>query len=257
MAWLGASRLPTPRRAPDRLHGDIRGRGRLHLRRPRVWGYRNPATAGAAPPPPPAPKKADDAEEARGLGHAPRPTPPWKEALQLPGASQMQYLRALVESRPMLARIPDQWLITNDPLGTTERIQGLPRLGWQLCVHLHGHRQEDEDPADRRTLPEALGQDHPRLVVRSAAGTSTAIPEFEKTGLHDSPTRRVERPRPRLGAGAGTNCSKNLRPGRARPLAMGLAEIPEAYCEASGAGNLACSRLSSRLDPLESRSAAG
>ena len=35
----------------------------------------------------------------------------------------MQYLRALIESRPMLERIPDQWLIANDPLGTTERIE--------------------------------------------------------------------------------------------------------------------------------------
>jgi hypothetical protein len=35
----------------------------------------------------------------------------------------MQYLRALIESRPMLTRIPDQWAIVNDPMSTTERIQ--------------------------------------------------------------------------------------------------------------------------------------
>ena len=38
-------------------------------------------------------------------------------------AAQMQYLRALIESRPMLKRIPDQWLLVNDPMGTTDRIQ--------------------------------------------------------------------------------------------------------------------------------------
>lgn len=36
---------------------------------------------------------------------------PWKEAIHLPGASQMQHLRALMESRPFLSRIPDQALI--------------------------------------------------------------------------------------------------------------------------------------------------
>jgi hypothetical protein len=43
--------------------------------------------------------------------------------LQRPAGSQLQYLRALIESRPMLTRIPDQWLIVNDPMSTTERIQ--------------------------------------------------------------------------------------------------------------------------------------
>jgi len=48
---------------------------------------------------------------------------PWKKALQLPGAGQMQHLRRLIESRPMLARIPDQSLIEGDARRTTERIQ--------------------------------------------------------------------------------------------------------------------------------------
>jgi len=51
------------------------------------------------------------------------PGMPWKEALQIPAGAQMQYLRALIESRPMLLRIPDQWLLVNDPMGTTDRIQ--------------------------------------------------------------------------------------------------------------------------------------
>jgi hypothetical protein len=36
----------------------------------------------------------------------------WKEALKLPASGQMQYIRHLIESRPMLERIPDQSLIT-------------------------------------------------------------------------------------------------------------------------------------------------
>jgi len=39
---------------------------------------------------------------------------PWYEAIQLPGASQVQYARALLLSRPFLTRIPDQSLIVSD-----------------------------------------------------------------------------------------------------------------------------------------------
>lgn len=36
---------------------------------------------------------------------------PWRQALDLPGAFQMRYLRSLMESRPYLVRIPDQSLV--------------------------------------------------------------------------------------------------------------------------------------------------
>ena len=36
---------------------------------------------------------------------------PWREALLLPGATQMRHLRALLESRPFLSRVPDQSLL--------------------------------------------------------------------------------------------------------------------------------------------------
>jgi hypothetical protein len=39
----------------------------------------------------------------------------WKDALHLPGASQMRYAKQLMLSRPMLLRIPDQSLIAGDP----------------------------------------------------------------------------------------------------------------------------------------------
>ncbi len=60
--------------------------------------------------------------------YAPNRTPvngphfPWYVALELPGAAQMKYLRSLIESRPMLERIPDQTLI-KDALGANDRIQ--------------------------------------------------------------------------------------------------------------------------------------
>jgi hypothetical protein len=47
---------------------------------------------------------------------------PWYIAIDLPGAGQLKYLRQLIESRPMLDRVPDQSLIT-DGLGASDHIQ--------------------------------------------------------------------------------------------------------------------------------------
>jgi hypothetical protein len=47
----------------------------------------------------------------------------WLEALNRPGASQVQYLKALMESRPYLARIPDQSLLVSDPGNGGEHVQ--------------------------------------------------------------------------------------------------------------------------------------
>jgi hypothetical protein len=77
-----------------------------------VWGYSSPTGQRAgtpATPPKGAVKRA--------------PSAPFPKALQLEGATEMQHLRALLESRPMLVRIPDQWLIANDYMGTVDRIQ--------------------------------------------------------------------------------------------------------------------------------------
>jgi hypothetical protein len=47
----------------------------------------------------------------------------WCEAIELPGSSQMQHLRNLVESKPMMIRIPDQSIVVGDPMKTVDRIQ--------------------------------------------------------------------------------------------------------------------------------------
>ncbi|MFN8356782.1 MAG: glycoside hydrolase family 140 protein [Spirosomataceae bacterium] len=47
----------------------------------------------------------------------------WQEALDLPGAMQMKWVRKLMESRPLLERIPDQSLIQENNLAPAERIQ--------------------------------------------------------------------------------------------------------------------------------------
>jgi len=48
---------------------------------------------------------------------------PWRESLKLPGSSQVQYLRYLIESRPMLDRIPDQSLLAEADLPVLERVE--------------------------------------------------------------------------------------------------------------------------------------
>lgn len=48
----------------------------------------------------------------------------WDEAIHRPGAAQVRHVRTLMESRPMLSRVPDQSLVT-DPLEGPERIQAI------------------------------------------------------------------------------------------------------------------------------------
>jgi hypothetical protein len=47
----------------------------------------------------------------------------WQDAMELTGANQMKFVRRLMESRPILDRVPDQSLIVENDLGTAERIQ--------------------------------------------------------------------------------------------------------------------------------------
>ena len=48
---------------------------------------------------------------------------PWKTAKDLPGAGQMQHARALIESRPVLTRVPDQSLLASDPGKGPDHVQ--------------------------------------------------------------------------------------------------------------------------------------
>ena len=50
----------------------------------------------------------------------------WQEALKLPASGQMQYIRRLIESRPMLERMPDQSLIAGDvSTRAVERVEAM------------------------------------------------------------------------------------------------------------------------------------
>jgi hypothetical protein len=47
----------------------------------------------------------------------------WQAALDLPAANQMQFLKNLIASKPLLDRVPDQSLILENNLSSAERIQ--------------------------------------------------------------------------------------------------------------------------------------
>lgn len=64
---------------------------------------------------------------------------PWYDAINLPGATHMQYLRMLIESRPMLDRIPDQSLIS-DAGGANDRIQATRGKDYIFVYSSYGKR---------------------------------------------------------------------------------------------------------------------
>lgn len=52
-------------------------------------------------------------------------TTTWREALDAPSATQMGYLRTLIESRPFLTQEPDQSLLAEEPIGPLEHVAAL------------------------------------------------------------------------------------------------------------------------------------
>jgi Protein of unknown function (DUF4038)/Putative collagen-binding domain of a collagenase len=61
----------------------------------------------------------------------------WTEAIHRPGAAQMQYVRALVESRPFFSRVPDQSLIVN-PLEGADHIAATRGDGYLFVYSAQG-----------------------------------------------------------------------------------------------------------------------
>ena len=113
------------------------------------------------------------------------PAPPWKEALQLPAASQMQHLRALIESRPMLTRIPDQWLIANDYLGPPSVCRACRgRMAGTRFIYTATGRKLKIRQIDG-PYPKLSGKTIRAWWYDPRTGSATAIGEFEKTGFHD------------------------------------------------------------------------
>jgi hypothetical protein len=61
----------------------------------------------------------------------------WNEAIHRPGAAQMQYVRALIESRPFLSRVPDQSLVAN-PLEGADHVAATRGDGYLFVYSAQG-----------------------------------------------------------------------------------------------------------------------
>ena len=111
----------------------------------------------------------------------------FKDALQREAGSQMQYLRALVESRPMLIRIPDQWLIVNDPLSTVDRIQAC-RASDGSYIFVYSSSGKPVRVRFRDKIHDNLtGKVARAYWYDPRKGTSTPIGDFPKTEPGDRP----------------------------------------------------------------------
>lgn len=102
------------------------------------------------------------------------PTKTWKESLDLPGARQMTYVRALMESRPFLVRVPDQQLVQEAYAGA-ERIQATRGEDYAFIYSTAGKPIEVNMGTISGKRVNATWYD-------PSTGTSTFIGKFKNTG---------------------------------------------------------------------------
>lgn len=101
----------------------------------------------------------------------------WHEAIHRPGAAQMQYVRALIESRPYLSRVPDPSLVVN-------ALTGADRI-----VATRGENYAFIYSAQGRAFTVNMGKISGAKVKASwynpRTGTSTDAGTFENTGTRE------------------------------------------------------------------------
>ena len=111
------------------------------------------------------------------------PLLPWSEAMDQPGAEQMQHGRALMESRPFLTRVPDDTIIVTDRVPTS--VPGAGRYHFTATRDIDGTYAMVYAPVGR-SFKVRMG------VIKGAKvkawwfnprdGTAKAISEFANTG---------------------------------------------------------------------------
>jgi Protein of unknown function (DUF4038)/Putative collagen-binding domain of a collagenase len=101
----------------------------------------------------------------------------WYEAIERPGAGQMQHLRALIESRPFLSRVPDQTIVAEE-LSGADHIVATRGDGYLFVYSAQGRRftvNMGKIPGERV----AASWYNPRSGARSPLGT------FENRGTRE------------------------------------------------------------------------
>jgi len=118
-------------------------------------------------------------------GKAPinNPLMPWSEAINQPGAAQMQHGRALIESRPFLTRIPDDSIIVTDRVPTS--VPGAGRYHFAATRDTDGTYAMVYAPVGRsfRVRMDVIkGAKVKAWWFNPRDGKATAIGEFPNTG---------------------------------------------------------------------------
>jgi hypothetical protein len=101
----------------------------------------------------------------------------WYDVLDRPGATQMKYVRALIESRPMLSRVPDQSIVV-DPLDGSDRIQATRGEDY-LFVYSGSGRKFTVN------MGKISGKQVKAHWYNPRNGSSTSIGTFDNTGTRE------------------------------------------------------------------------
>jgi hypothetical protein len=118
-----------------------------------------------------------------GKGPINNPLLPWFEAINQPGAAQMQYGRALMESRPYLTRVPDQAVLAANPIPTA--MPGAGRYHFAATRDANGSYAMVYAPVGRSfkvRMDKITGAKVKAWWFNPRDGKATAIGTFENKG---------------------------------------------------------------------------
>jgi hypothetical protein len=111
------------------------------------------------------------------------PLMPWQDALDQPGAGQMQFGRRLMESRPFLTRVPDDSVVVPDPVATS--VPGAGRYRFAATRDTAGTYAMVYAPVGRRfkvRMDRIAGPKAKAWWFNPRCGEAKAIGEFPGTG---------------------------------------------------------------------------
>ena len=114
------------------------------------------------------------------------PLMPWTEAILQKGAVQMQFGRALMESRPFLTRIPDQEILVTDRVATS--VPGAGRYQFVATRDAEGTYAMVYAPVGRPFKVKMNSIRGPRVKAwwfNPRDGIAEAVGEFANTGEHE------------------------------------------------------------------------
>ncbi|HEY7118860.1 MAG TPA: DUF4038 domain-containing protein [Tepidisphaeraceae bacterium] len=101
----------------------------------------------------------------------------WKDALNLPGANQLKFLRALVESRPYFSRVPDQSVVVSNAYSGTDHIQATRDAGGAFAMVYSGSGKSFTVNMSKITAGRVTA-----AWYNPRTGKSTAIGRFDDVG---------------------------------------------------------------------------